>query len=124
MSLKDWLTKNLYVTAPSDPDPFFHPRRYSKSKAEVAQALTETARSLPRWKVVEYRENQGRLHLTRSDLFLPFAQDVNAYVVQGSDGLTRLEMTSQSQGGKGDFGRNKRNLKEFLSRLDRLLPPL
>jgi len=125
MGLKDWLTKNIYVTSPADKDPFFHPRRYSKPKAEVVKAVLEVVAAVNGWKMEEYRENQGRIHITRSVLFPPSAQDINIYVVEGLDGITKLEMTSQSRGGgKGDFGRNKRNLKEFLTRADARLEPL
>lgn len=123
MSLKDWLTKNLYVTTPNDPDPFFRPRKYAKTKEEVSRVVLETIGSLKRWKVLEHRENQGRLRVSVAAKLLPFADDVDVYVVQGLDGVTKLEVLSRAQGGKGDFGRNKRNLKEFLSALDAKLPP-
>ncbi len=122
MSLKDWLTKNIYVTTPGNPDPFFRPRKYAKSKEEVAEVVQEVLGSLTRWKVVEYRENQGRIHATHATL-LRFVDDVNIYVVQGLDGTTKLEIISQSRVGKGDLGQNKRNIRELLSALDAKLPP-
>lgn len=123
MSLKDWLTKNLYVTTPNDPDPFFRPRKYANTKEEVTRAVLETIGGLKRWKILEHRENQGRVRASVAAKLLPFADDVDIYVVQGLDGTTKLEVLSRAQGGKGDFGRNKRNLKEFLSALDAVLPP-
>ena len=122
MSWKDWFSKNLYVTTPQDPDPFFRPRKYSKTKEEVVKVVQEVIGSLSRWKVVEYRENQGRIRATCAARLLPFADDVDIYIVQGLDGVTKLEILSRAQGGKGDFGRNKRNLREFLSALDGKLP--
>jgi len=123
LSLKDWLTKNLYVTTPNDPDPFFRPRKYANTKEEVTRAVLETIGGLKRWKILEHRENQGRVRASVAAKLLPFADDVDIYVVQGLDGTTKLEVLSRAQGGKGDFGRNKRNLKEFLSALDAVLPP-
>jgi len=125
MGLKDWFDKNMYVTSPQDRDAFFHPRRYSQPKEEILKAVLETIASLKDWRVEEQRENQGRIHASRTALFPPSAQDINLYVVQGLDGVTKLEMTSQSRGGgKADFGRNKRNLKEFLGRFDSKVPPV
>ncbi len=125
MGLKDWFGKNIYVTTPQDPDPFFRPRRYSRSKEEVLGLVRETIATLQEWRVEEQRENQGRIHASRSALFPPSAQDINIYVVEGLDGVTKLEMTSQSRGGgKMDLGRNKRNLKEFLTRMDGRLTAL
>jgi len=125
MGLKDWFGKNIYVTTPQDPDPFFRPRRYSRSKEEVLGLVRETIATLQEWRVEEQRENQGRIHASRSALFPPSAQDINIYVVEGLDGVTKLEMTSQSRGGGNmDLGRNKRNLKEFLTRMDGRLTAL
>lgn len=125
MGFKDWFGKNMYVTTPQDQDTFFRPRRYSQPKEEVLKAVKETIASLKDWRVEEQRENQGRIHASRSALFPPSAQDINLYVVQGLDGVTKLEMTSQTRGGgKVDFGRNKRNLREFLSRMDGRLAAL
>lgn len=124
MGFKDWLTKNIYVTAPDNPEAFFRPRKYARPKEEVAGAAQELLGSLTRWKVVEYRENQGRIHATHTTRLLRFVDDVNIYVVQGLDGTTKLEVVSQSRVGKGDFGQNKRNIREFLARLDSVLPPL
>ncbi len=123
MGWKDLFTKNLYVTTPEDPDPFFRPRRYSHPKETVVKAALEVVGTLSRWKVVEHRENQGRIRANVAASFLPFADDVDIYVVQGLDGVTKLEIISRAQGGKGDFGRNKKNIREFLSALDVKLPP-
>ena len=118
MGLKDLFGKNIHVTSPQDKDAFFHPRRYSRPKQEVVQTVLEVIKSLSDWRLEEHRENQGLIRASRSALFPPSAQDINIYVVQGLDGVTKLEMTSQSRGGKADFGRNKRNIKEFLACID------
>ena len=118
MTLKDWLTKNIYVTKPTDKDPFFHPRQYPKDRAEVVRAVRETIGGIPGWRLEEHRENQGLFRVSRSILFPPSAQDIHIYVLQGADGTVTLEMTSRSRGGGGDWGQNKRNLREFLRRMD------
>jgi uncharacterized protein (DUF1499 family) len=124
VSWKDWMSKNLYVTTPQDPDPFFRPRKYSKTKEEVTQAVLGVIEGLSRWKMVEHRENQGRIRAACAARLLPFADDVDIYIVQGLDGVTKLEILSRAQGGKGDFGRNKRNVREFLAALDGKLAPI
>lgn len=120
MSLKVWLTKNIYVTSPRDPDPFFKPRKYSQSKNEVIQAVKETVDSLSGWKFEEHKEIQGRIRATHR-WFIGLGEEINVYVVQGVDGITTMEITSQSKAGKGDWGQNKRNLKEFLIKMDQLI---
>ncbi len=124
MGFKDWLTKNMCVTTPRDPDPFFHPRSYKESKTQVVQAVQEVISTLSNWKMSEYKEIQGRVHAARRGAWLGFEDDVNIYIVQGSDGITRLEMTSQSRALKGDWGRNRRNIRDFLSKMDAKIPPL
>ena len=118
MGLKDWLTKNFYVTKPGDPDPFYRPRSIRASKEAVLKAVREVLSELPRWELVEVKELQGRVRATRATRLFRFVDDVDIYVVQGVDGVTRLEMTSRSRLGKGDLGQNKRNLREFLHRFD------
>ena len=120
MGLKDWFGKNIYVTSPKDADPFFHPRRYGKKRDEVLQDAHQVLAGLRGWIIEEYRENQGRIHAVHFGPFPLPLQDVNIYVVQGLDGVTKLEATSHSRAGKGDFGQNRRNLRALLSRLDSL----
>lgn len=124
MSLKEWLGTNHYVTKPGDPEPFFRPRKYQKTKAEIITMVREVIASLAALRLEEYRENQGLFRITRSVLFPPSAQDINIYVVQGLDGTTGLEITSVSRGGKRDWGQNKRNLREILEALDAKLKSL
>ncbi len=118
MSFKDWLTKRMYVTAPTDKDPFFHPRAYAKTKAEVVAIVHEILKELPQWKLEEYKEIQGRFRIVRWTSPLPFADDIDIYVVQGHDGITRVEVIGQTRVGARDWGRNKRNLRGFLLKLD------
>ena len=124
MSFNGWFSKTLYATTPRDPDPFFHPRSYQKTKDEVVQAAQEVIRELPRWQMEEYREKQGRICAIRRSWWVGFVSEIDIYIVQGLDGVTRLEMTSQFHLGKGDWGQNRRNIREFLSKLDARLAPL
>ncbi len=121
MKLSDWFTKNIYVTSPRDSEVFFHPRRYAKSKAEVGKAVYEVVARLKGWTVQEYRENQGRVHVLRQGFLPLLLEDINIYIVQGLDGVTKLEATSQSRAGRGDWGQNRRNLKRFLAAMDSLI---
>ncbi len=123
MSLKVWLTKNIYVTSPRDPDPFFRPRQYRQNKHEVVLMVKETVNSLPGWKFEEHKEIQGRVRATHR-WFIGLGEEVNVYVVQGVDGITTVEITSQSKAGKGDWGQNKRNVKNLLTALDLKIKPV
>jgi uncharacterized protein (DUF1499 family) len=120
MSLKDWLATRMYVTSPQDPDPFFRPRAYQKTKAEVVAVVNEILKELPQWKLEEYKEIQGRFRIVRWTSPLPFADDIDIYVVQGYDGITRLEMIGQTKVGKRDWGRNKRSIRQFLLKINGL----
>ena len=117
MSWKVWMTKNIYVTSPRDADPFFKPRKYSQTKDEVVQVVKDVMTALPGWKFEDYKAIQGRLRAARR-WFIGLGEEVNVYVVQGVDGTTTLEITSQSKAGKGDWGQNKRNIKNLLTSLD------
>jgi uncharacterized protein (DUF1499 family) len=121
MAFKDLFAKNYYVTSDRDPDPFFRPRRYGKRQEEVLAVVRSIIEKLPGWKIVNYYEIQGRLQVGRRG-FLGLGEAVDFYIIRGQDGITTLEVTSRSRVGKGDWGRNKKNLKTFLSELDRMLP--
>jgi uncharacterized protein (DUF1499 family) len=123
MSLKVWLTKNVYVTSPRDTDPFFKPRQYRQNRDEVIQKVKETVNSLQGWKFEEHKEIQGRIRAIHR-WFIGLGEEVNIYVVQGLDGITTLEITSQSKAGKGDWGQNKRNVKNLLTTLDLKIKPV
>ena len=122
-ALKDWFTKNHYVTSPRDPDAFFRPRRYAKTREEVLSAVRPVIEKLSGWKILKHHEIQGRLQAARRG-FLGLGEEVDLYIVQGLDGITTLEITSRSRVGKGDWGQNKRNLKAFLEEMDKGLPGL
>ena len=113
-----WFKTNIYATRPRDQDVYYHPRRYDQTKGEVARILNEVIRGLPGWKIVEYREPQGLLHVTHSGWFPGFVQDIHLYIIQGLDGFTTLEILSRSRTNGGDFGQNKRNIKSLLHRMD------
>jgi hypothetical protein len=123
MSLKVWLTQNVYVTSPRDADPFFRPRKYSQPKNEVIQVVKETVNSLSGWKFEEHKEIQGRIRASHR-WFIGLGEEINIYVVQGVDGVTTMEITSQSKAGKGDWGQNKRNVKNLLIALDLKIKPV
>jgi hypothetical protein len=123
MSLKVWLTKNIYVTSPRDPDPFFNPRKYDQPKDEIVEVVKTAVTSLPGWKFEEYKAIQGRVRAGHR-WFIGLGEEINIYVVQGIDGVTTLEITSQSKAGKGDWGQNKRNVKSLLDVLDSKIKPV
>lgn len=114
---KTWLTQNTAATAPFLDDSFLHPRCYPERTAkDLFSALERLVELNPRWKRVEYREIQKRVRFERRT-FLGFVDDVDVYFREGSRGL-EVEAASRSRRGKGDFGRNARNLKELLAFLD------
>jgi uncharacterized protein (DUF1499 family) len=121
MSIKDWLGKNFYVTSARDPNLFFRPRRYAKTREEVLIVVRQILEKLPGWKIEQYHELQGRLQVGRRG-FLGLGEVVDLYIIQGQDGITTLEITSRSRVGKADWGQNKRNLKNVLSELDKSFP--
>ena len=118
MSVMDLFKGRMYVTSPRDKDPFFHPRAYPKTKAEVLEVVNAVLKELPQWQVEEYKDIQGKFKIVRWTSPLPFADDIDIYVVQGHDGITRVEVIGQTQVGNRDWGRNKRSIKEFLTKMD------
>jgi uncharacterized protein (DUF1499 family) len=114
--------KNYYATTPEDPDPFFHPRSYRLTKKKLLEEIRAVIRSLSGWTETNYHEIQGRLQAERRGFLFGLGESVDFYILPGQEGKVRLEMVSRSKAGKGGLNRNRKNLWEFLTRLDARWP--
>ncbi len=121
MGTKDSSAKNYYATTPEDPDAFYRPRRYRFAKEKVLEEVRAVLSTLSGWKAGNYHEIQGRLQAERRGFLFGLGESVDFYILPNQEGSVALEMVSRSLAGKGDFGRNKKNIHEFLSHLDERL---
>ena len=109
------LTKNHAQTSPDHSDPTLRTRYVSHAYDPVFEAVLEAVRTLPRWKIVGQERVTGSIRAERQTRLFKFVDDVRIEITQSDDGKIAVNLSSQSRVGKGDFGQNARNIREFLA---------
>ncbi|MBN4053171.1 DUF1499 domain-containing protein [bacterium AH-315-L15] len=113
------LTNNRAETNPDHPDASLRPRTYTVAYDSFFETVLHVIGWLPRWKVVEQDIENGKIGATRQTKFFRFVDDVEIHVTKKGEGEVTVNLRSASRVGKGDFGQNARNIREFLKALDR-----
>jgi uncharacterized protein (DUF1499 family) len=118
------LTRNRAWTDPASPDPRLRGRAYPVPFARVWGAALEQARSAPGWTVLAEDARRGEITAEARTRVLRFVDDVWVRVSLDAQGLTRVDLGSQSRVGGADLGVNARRIARFLHALDRRLGTL
>ena len=121
MGLIRALTRNRAWTDPESPDRRLRGRAYPVPFAAVWEAALETARTRPRWTVTEASSKRGEIAAEARTALWRFVDDVTIRVSLDGDGMTRVDVVSQSRVGGADLGVNARRIARFLHALDRHL---
>ena len=116
MGFLDGLTKNWADLADDADDPDLRPIRLDREPATAVAWVAGVMSRQPRWAVVEADPGGGRLHLTHKTLVWRFVDDIRLTFAPDGTG-SRVAGQSRSRVGKGDFGKNRRNLKELAAAL-------
>jgi uncharacterized protein (DUF1499 family) len=85
----------------------------------VWRAALETARARPRWTITGTDARRGEIAAEARTALWRFVDDVSVRVSLDGDGMTRVDVVSQSRVGKADLGANARRIARFLHALDR-----
>jgi len=115
-----WPVINIVETGRTPQYPDITPRTYPTSQERVFDAAMHAVNRLPRWGVVSYDERNGEIRVEATTRVLRFVDDITIHVEPNDEGA-RVHVRSASRVGKGDFGQNARNIRAFLSELDRQL---
>jgi uncharacterized protein (DUF1499 family) len=115
-----WPVINIVETGRTPEYPDIVPMTVPASPARVFDAAMHAVNRLPRWSVVSYDDRTGEIRAEATTRMLRFVDDVTIHVERNGDGA-RVHVRSASRVGKGDFGQNARNIRAFLSELDRQL---
>jgi uncharacterized protein (DUF1499 family) len=115
MGLLAWLTRNWADTdEPGNPGPV--PPELPLPPPEALARVEAAVRGLPRWQVEGVDREGGVVRATRRTRLWRFVDDVTVRL-EATAGGTRVHARSQSRVGKGDFGQNRRNLRELFRAL-------
>ncbi len=114
-----WPRINDVETGRTPEYPDLQPRRYTASVDATVRAAREAIASLPRWQLVGAGSGVAgaELRAVRSTRLWRFQDDVTVRVRREA-GRSVVSVRSKSRVGKGDFGQNARNIREFLAALD------
>jgi len=115
-----WPIINIVETGRTPEYPDILPRRVAAPPGRVFDAAMHTVNRLPRWSMVSYNEGTGQIRAEATTRLLRFVDDVTIRVEPDGD-RALVHVRSASRVGKGDFGQNARNIRAFLSELDRQL---
>ena len=121
MGLIRALTTNRAWTSPDSPDPRLRGRVYPFPFARVWDAAQEIARGWRGWTVTASDPGRGELAVEARTVLWRFVDDVHVRISLDGNGMTRVDLTSQSRVGKADLGVNARRIARFLHALDRRL---
>jgi uncharacterized protein (DUF1499 family) len=117
-----WPPINDVETGRTPQYPDLQVQRFPASEERVAKAARAAIAALPRWEVLGTGRGPGGSEVAavaRAPL-LPLAYDVTVRVRRRA-GATELTVRSRSRVGPIDLGQNARNIRLFLSELDRQL---
>jgi uncharacterized protein (DUF1499 family) len=94
-------------------DPLLRPPKYQRRKADMFAAIVELIEDQPSYRIVSKDAAACRLKAERRTSLLRFVDDVEIWVEGEPSGPVSVHMRSQQRKGFYDFGRNKKNIREF-----------
>lgn len=114
---------NRAQTAPDAPDPALQTRVYGAPVELVARAVQSVRISTYgcAWKLDKGANGAPDKIVFRVPVIV-FTDILTVSLQSAGENKTRVDVESHSQIGKGDFGENRRHIKQLLNALDVLLP--
>jgi len=114
---------NRAQTAPDAPDPALQTRVYAAPMEQVADKVRALQISTygRSWKLDESASQTPNKIAFRVPVII-FTDVLTLTLQSAGNDKTRLDVESHSQVGQGDFGENRRHIKQLLNALDVLLP--
>jgi uncharacterized protein (DUF1499 family) len=112
---------NVAQTAPNHPDPLLRTRHFSQDLQATLSAAQSTLAGLSTygraWKTKQIRRDADSIVFTVEVPVLKFTDDLSVMLKRSGDS-TICDVRSASRVGAGDFGENRRHIRQFLHALD------
>ncbi len=112
-----WPVINVVETGKTPEYADIVPQYYTAGPARVFDEASAGAGNIQRWEVVEADRTNLKITATRTTR-VGFVDDITITIVPVTEFATEVNVRSASRVGKGDFGQNARNIKEFFTELD------
>jgi uncharacterized protein (DUF1499 family) len=116
-----WPVLNDVTTGETPAYPDVLPQYFSTDPARVYDESVAAVEELDDWEVVEAKEEERVVEATRETTLFGFVDDITITVQPQTEFVTVVKVRSRSRVGKGDFGQNARNIREFQAELDERL---
>ena len=117
-----WPRLNEVETGRTPEYPDLRVRDYLAGEDKVAKAARQTVERLPRWTFVAQGKGPGgtEIQAVARTRVLRLEDEITIRI-RREGGRTRVAVRSKSRTGSADFGQNARNIRLFLTELDREL---
>ena len=113
-----WPVINVVETGKTPEYPKVRPQYYTAEPKRVFEESAAAIEAMPRWSVISAEAGTQTIKATHETYFFGFVDDVTVWIEPVTEFVTRVRVRSASRVGKGDFGQNARNIREFLRALD------
>jgi uncharacterized protein (DUF1499 family) len=114
-----YLTVNDVETGKSPAYPHLQPLAVDRPYDEVFQGAVAVIASLPRWRLVSASVEVGEIRAEVETPLFRFVDDVTVHI--SKDNPVVVNVRSRSRVGKGDLGKNAKNISLFLETLKQRL---
>lgn len=112
-----WPVLNDVKTSETPAYPDVLDQYFSADPKRVFDEAAQAVESLENWELVEKKSDRLTIEATR-ETTLGFTDDITITVRPQTEFVSRVAVHSRSRVGKGDFGQNARNIREFQAELD------
>ncbi|MCB1176565.1 MAG: DUF1499 domain-containing protein [Leptospiraceae bacterium] len=102
-------------SSPEDKEHFIKPITYNSSLSEEVNRVKNSAKNLPRAKLIKEEENY--LYFEFTSLLMRYVDDVEFYF---DDSAKLIHVRSASRVGKSDFGVNRERIEKFEDEIKKL----
>lgn len=116
-----WPVINEVETGKTPEYPEIRPQYYTAEPKRVFEESRGAIEAMDRWKLVSADNASRTIKATHETYVLGFIDDVTIWIEPVTEFVTRVRVRSASRVGRGDFGQNARNIRQFLTRLDERL---
>lgn len=113
-----WPVINEVTTGATPEYPEIQPLYYTANPQRVFEEAEGSVEALERWTVVEADSTSATIRAEATTRVFGFVDDVTITIEPVTEFVTRIDVTSASRVGKGDFGQNARNIKTFFAELE------
>lgn len=116
-----WPVINEVETGKTAEYPEVQPQYYTTDPQRVFEEARLGIEAMDNWTLVSEDAATWTLEAERETSVLGFVDDVSVTIEPVTEFVTRVHVKSASRVGKGDFGQNARNIRQFFAELDERL---